>query len=145
MQNQNTVFMFHAEMSDGEQEEDNEQIEPQNYQRFLLSRPPSLELNAIKLVVQLTNEYKTVPTHIVHLSAADALNIIKKAKDDGLPLTVETCFHYLCLSAEDVPAGHTEFKCCPPIRNQTNRQRLWQVCNRIVSYLRTTRLCLLIF
>ncbi|CAG8512745.1 2340_t:CDS:2 [Paraglomus occultum] len=126
LQSQNTVFMFHAEMSNGEQADDNEQIESQNYQRFLLSRPPSLELNAIKLIVQLTNEYKTVPTHIVHLSTADALDIIKKAKDDGLPLTVETCFHYLCLSAEDIPAGHTEFKCCPPIRNEANRQKLWQ-------------------
>jgi len=144
MQSQNTVFMFHAEMSNSEQADD-EQTEPQNYQRFLLSRPPSLELNAIKLIVQLTNDYKTVPTHIVHLSAADALDIIKKAKDDGLPLTVETCFHYLCLSAEDVPAGRTEFKCCPPIRDEANRQKLWQVCKRIVVVYRIISLCLLIF
>ena len=44
----------------------------------------------------------------------------------GLPLTVETCFHYLCLAAEDIPDGHPEFKCCPPVRENSNRDKLWE-------------------
>ncbi|CAG8835472.1 17598_t:CDS:2, partial [Racocetra persica] len=100
----NSIFMFHAEMesNDGNDIE----ISDENsfhYNRFLQSRPQSLELNAISLVTRLAKEYSTVRTHIVHLSAADAIEMIRQSKSDGVPLTVETCFHYLCLSAEDVP------------------------------------------
>jgi len=51
--------------------------------------------------------------------------MIREAKAAGLPLTIETCFHYLCLSAEDIPAGRAEFKCCPPVREASNRDQLW--------------------
>jgi allantoinase len=43
-----------------------------------------------------------------------------------LPLTVETCPHYLCLEAEAIPDGATEFKCAPPIRARDNREALWR-------------------
>ncbi|OZJ05998.1 hypothetical protein BZG36_01152 [Bifiguratus adelaidae] len=103
---------------------------PDAYYTFLQSRPQSLELNAIELIVKLTREYyqqgKPVRTHIVHLSAADALPLIRQAKKEGLPLTVETCFHYLLFSAESIPNGATHFKCCPPIREDTNRKLLWE-------------------
>lgn len=52
--------------------------------------------------------------------------MIREAKSAGLPLTVETCFHYLCLNAEDIPAGRPEFKCCPPVREASNRDLLWE-------------------
>jgi allantoinase len=52
--------------------------------------------------------------------------MIKEAKASGLPLTVETCFHYLCLAAEDIPDGRPEFKCCPPVRDASNRDKLWE-------------------
>ena len=51
--------------------------------------------------------------------------MIKDARAAGALLTVETCFHYLCLSAEDIPDGHAEFKCCPPVRGSSNRDLLW--------------------
>ena len=51
--------------------------------------------------------------------------MIRAAKAKGLPVTVETCPHYLCLVAEDVPPGATEFKCAPPIRGSENREALW--------------------
>jgi allantoinase len=63
--------------------------------------------------------------HVVHLSSADSLPQIRAARAEGLPLTVETCAHYLCLSAEQVPDGDTTFKCAPPIRDAENRERLW--------------------
>ena len=66
-------------------------------------------------------------THIVHLSAAAALpDIARAAEADGLPVTVETCPHYLALAAEQVPDGATQFKCCPPVRGAENREQLWQ-------------------
>jgi allantoinase len=62
----------------------------------------------------------------VHVSSGQALPLIAAAKQEGLPVTAETCPHYLTLSAEDIPDGATEFKCCPPIREDANRDLLWQ-------------------
>ena len=64
--------------------------------------------------------------HIVHLSSADALPMIAEARAEGLPLTIETCPHYLAFAAEEIPDGDTRFKCAPPIRERENRERLWQ-------------------
>jgi allantoinase len=64
--------------------------------------------------------------HIVHLSSADALEILRKARAEGLPISAETCPHYLTFSAEEIPDGATPFKCTPPIREAENRQRLWR-------------------
>ncbi|CAG8495931.1 17295_t:CDS:2 [Acaulospora colombiana] len=134
LQGTKTIFMFHAEMESEDQKESNKSCEDSNgpmcpshiYKRFLDSRPKSLEFNAISLVIRVARDFPTVRTHIVHLSAANALDIIRKAKSDGIPLTVETCFHYLCLSAEEIPSGRTDFKCCPPVREDSNREELWK-------------------
>jgi allantoinase len=75
-------------------------------------------------MIALCREYRT-PVHIVHLSAADALPAIASAKAEGLPITVETCPHYLTLQAELIPLGATPCKCAPPIRDAANRERLW--------------------
>ncbi|HND84852.1 MAG TPA: allantoinase AllB, partial [Pseudobdellovibrionaceae bacterium] len=95
-----------------------------DYRSYLASRPPSWELEAISLVIELAEKYQC-PTHVVHLSTAKALPMIRAAKERGVPVTVETCPHYLIFDAETVPAGHTEFKCAPPIRDEANRQALW--------------------
>jgi allantoinase len=92
----------------------------------LRSRPPQLETDAIKLVISLGRRFPQLRSHIVHLSAADALPLIREAKASRINLTVETCFHYLCLTADQVPDGHPEFKCCPPIRDDENRNKLWE-------------------
>ncbi|OFY65649.1 MAG: allantoinase [Bacteroidetes bacterium RIFCSPLOWO2_02_FULL_36_8] len=98
---------------------------PENkYSSHLNSRPDSWELNAIRLMVKLCEEYRC-RIHIVHLSSANALPVIRQAKEKGLPLTVETCPHYLCFGAEDIPDGDTRFKCAPPIRGWKNNERLW--------------------
>jgi allantoinase len=64
--------------------------------------------------------------HIVHLSDATSLPMLRRWRREGIPISVETCPHYLTLSAEEVPAGATEFKCCPPIRAAANRDGLWR-------------------
>ncbi|KAI0088935.1 allantoinase [Irpex rosettiformis] len=118
-----TVLCFHAEL-EGSQPDVSED-DPTLYSTFLASRPQELEVNAIKLITSLHTQYPSLRLHIVHLSAANALPLIRAAKTSGLPLTVETCFHYLALSAAEIPHGHPEFKCCPPIREETNRDALW--------------------
>ncbi|WP_373086939.1 allantoinase AllB [Zhongshania sp.] len=102
----------------------------QSYQRFLSSRPQRWEHDAIAMVIrvmtQLRDEGLTPRAHIVHLSAGDALAMIAEARAAGLQLSVETCPHYLTLWAEAIPDGATLFKCCPPIRENANRNQLWQ-------------------
>lgn len=65
--------------------------------------------------------YFRVRCHIVHLSSTKSLKLIQKAQQAGAPLTVETTHHYLSLCAEHIPAGATQFKCCPPIRGANNQ------------------------
>jgi allantoinase len=95
------------------------------YADFLASRPPDSEVRAINRVIRVMRE-SGVRAHIVHLSSARALEAIAAAQAEGLPLTVETCPHYLSLTAESVPDAAPEFKCCPPIRDAGNREELWR-------------------
>jgi allantoinase len=100
-------------------------LECRSYARYLASRPRSWERDAIRLLIELCRDNRC-HVHIVHLSSADALSLIKKAKNEGLPLTVETCPHYLAFAAEDIPDGDPRYKCAPPIRERENRERLWE-------------------
>jgi len=95
------------------------------YSDYLASRPVEAEHRAIETMVRLIEETPT-PVHIVHLSSASSLEIIRNAKRDGLPLTVETCPHYLTFAAEEIPDGATEYKCAPPIRSAAERDALWK-------------------
>lgn len=95
------------------------------YERFLHSRPRGAENLAISEVIERAR-WTGARAHILHLSSSDALPMIRSAKRDGVRLTVETCPHYLALTAEEVPAGATEYKCCPPIREAHNRELLWE-------------------
>ncbi|MFB4296922.1 allantoinase AllB [Actinomadura sp. NTSP31] len=93
------------------------------YAAFLASRPPSAERRAVEQVIRLAEE-TGVRAHILHLSAADCLDPLAKAQSDGLPITAETCPHYLTLTAAE--AGGPAYKCCPPIRDPANRDALWE-------------------
>jgi len=94
------------------------------YADFLLSRPDDAEVAAIRQVVEGARE-TGARVHVLHLSSAKALDLLADARAEGLRLTVETCPHYLCLSADAIPDAAPEFKCCPPIRDEGNRDALW--------------------
>ncbi|MFE5186368.1 allantoinase AllB [Streptomyces sp. NPDC056628] len=95
------------------------------YADFLASRPRDAEDTAIaQLIAQAKRLHARV--HVLHLSSGDALPLIAEAKREGVRITVETCPHYLTLTAEEVPDGASEFKCCPPIRESANQDLLWQ-------------------
>ena len=94
------------------------------YSRFLHSRPRGAENLAIAQVIELAR-WTGARAHILHLSSSDALPMIRSARADGVRLSVETCPHYLSFTAEEIPDGATQFKCCPPIREATNRELLW--------------------
>jgi len=94
------------------------------YAEFLHSRPRGAENTAIAHVIEAARA-TGARVHILHLSSSDALPMIATAKRDGVRITVETCPHYLVFDADQIPAGATQFKCCPPIREAGNRDLLW--------------------
>lgn len=133
---ESTTLMFHAEMSPPEPlSEPTSDVpspspmlpsDPSCYSTFLYSRPSSWETLAISTIIASAHLAPSLPLHIVHLSAAEAIPLLRRARSDGVNITAETCFHYLAFSAEKVPDGDTRYKCCPPIREQVNKERLWE-------------------
>jgi allantoinase len=96
-----------------------------SYAAFVESRPDEAETTAIDRVIDGVRR-TGARAHILHLSSAAALPALRAARAEGLPITVETCPHYLVLAAESINDGATQFKCCPPIRSDANREALWQ-------------------
>jgi allantoinase len=99
--------------------------DPRTYRGYLESRPTAWEDAAIGMLIELSRQ-TGCHVHVVHLSAASSLPALRAAKGEGLPITVETCPHYLCLEAESIPDGATLFKCAPPIRERNNQAELWR-------------------
>jgi allantoinase len=99
--------------------------DPRAYATWLASRPPDAEVAAIERLISLAREFRA-HIHIVHLAAAEAIPILRAARSEGLPITVETCPHYLTFCAEEIPDEATLFKCAPPIRGRAHRDALWQ-------------------
>ena len=96
-----------------------------SYDEFVASRPPVAERRAIETVISAA-AYSGARAHIVHLAAGECAALISSAKAAGIELSAETCPHYLFFAAEEVRPGHTEFKCCPPVRYAVNREALWR-------------------
>ena len=118
-----SVLLVHAEDPDwiGDASTGSERL----YATYLATRPARAEDEAVAGLARLCRE-TGARIHVVHLSSAGALETIGRAQSEGLPLTAETCPHYLYFSAEEAPDGATEWKCAPPIRDTANRDRLWR-------------------
>lgn len=132
-----TTLMFHAEMippiADSVGDAVQQSLPPlaprgdlASYSTFLESRPPAFETYAVEEILSLADIAPHLHLHIVHLSAAECIPLLKKAREAGINITAETCFHYLGLASDDIEDGDTRHKCCPPIRSQTNQERLWE-------------------
>jgi allantoinase len=131
-----TTMMFHAEMvppaansvGGAETPSESSPVPPgelTSYNTFLESRPPAFETCAVDEILALAHLAPKLSLHIVHLSATECIPLLKEARRNGVNITAETCFHYLGLASENIPDGDTRHKCCPPIRSQTNQDRLW--------------------
>jgi allantoinase len=95
------------------------------YGDFVASRPDSAEVAAVSRVIELARQ-TGARVHILHTSSAEVVPLLAAAQGDGVPISAETCPHYLTLAAEQIGEGQTQFKCCPPIRGEANRARLWE-------------------
>jgi allantoinase len=94
------------------------------YETYLRSRPASSEDAAIAMIIDLCRKHRA-RAHIVHLSSASAIPMLREAQADGVRISAETCLHYLSFTAEEIPDGATHFKCSPPIRERSNQEQLW--------------------
>jgi allantoinase len=98
---------------------------PTRYSTWLATRPREAEDQAIAMLIRLAREF-SAHIHVVHLSSSNSISALHNAKQTGVPITVETCPHYLTFASEDIPDGATEFKCAPPIREGANKELLWR-------------------
>ncbi len=118
----NIPLLIHCELYDEEVKCDFEN-HPTSYQHYLASRPKKWENDAIKMMIELCRKHQC-QVHIVHVSSADALQLIEDAKAQGLPIKAETCTQYLYFNAETIPDSNCIFKCAPPIREKENNNQL---------------------
>ncbi|TCZ66532.1 allantoinase AllB [Flaviaesturariibacter aridisoli] len=113
------------------------EADPRSYRAYLASRPKEWENRAVQQMIDLCRKYRC-HVHIVHVSSAEALPLIKAAKKEGLPLTAETCPQYLLFNAEDIPDGQTQYKCAPPIRERENNELLKEaLCEGVLDFITT--------
>jgi allantoinase len=98
--------------------------DPRCYATWLRTRPPEAEEQAITLLVAFARE-SGARVHVVHVAAAGAIPILRRARAEGLPVSAETCPHYLVFNAESIPDSATPFKCAPPIRERIHCDALW--------------------
>ncbi|XP_038215551.1 allantoinase-like [Zerene cesonia] len=132
------VLAFHCELNDSNYKDNYNRngyySDPRLYDTYLATRPDQLELDAVSLIAKYIEQYN-IHVHVVHVSAQGVIPILEEAREKRIQsgstlwrggVTAETCHHYLTISSEQIPPGHTEYKCSPPIRNQTNKDKLWQ-------------------
>lgn len=120
-------LLVHAELSGPIERAERElaHADWRKYETYLRSRPDEAEIAAIELLLALCREFR-FRLHLVHLASSQAIVMLRRAKAEGLPVTVETCPHYLYFSAEHIADGATLCKCAPPVRGAANRDQLWQ-------------------
>lgn len=92
---------------------------------FLNSRPLAAEKIATANIIELVRE-TGAKAHICHVSHPDVAELIRLAKREGLPLTGETCTHYLAFTEEDVLEKGMLYKCAPPLRSKAALEKLWE-------------------
>ncbi|XP_026742750.1 uncharacterized protein LOC113504579 [Trichoplusia ni] len=131
-----SVLAFHAELDD-DSKPTNKKIkkkDPEEYETYLESRPPNMELNAVSLIKDFVDK-TDVRVHVVHVSSSEVVPLLVKARESRISqghqawragVTAETCHHYLTLSADQIPKGRSEYKCAPPIRDKDNKEKLWE-------------------
>ena len=89
------------------------------------ARPAVSEAEAVARAIRFA-EYTGAAIHICHVSARESLSLIREAKGRAVPVSVETCPHYLFLDASDYPRLGTRMKVYPPIREPEDREALWR-------------------
>lgn len=78
-----------------------------------------------------TSQNLVVYSTIIFIFFSLILGALEDAQNAGLPISVESCHHYLNLTSDKIPDANAEFKCCPPIREKWHREQLWNGIKRV--------------
>lgn len=120
-------LLVHAELP-GPMRRARRRLTPSDRRRHAVwerSRPVEAEVEAIDLLARLAGE-TGCRTHVVHVSSAAGVERLRRAREEGVPMSGETCPHYLIWTGAEIPDGETPFKCAPPIRGAGDREALWR-------------------
>lgn len=93
---------------------------------FAASRPVVAELEAISRALFFAGETGCA-VHVVHVSTARGVELVERARANGLDASCETCPHYLLLSEADSDELGAVAKCAPPLRSASDRDALWEL------------------
>ncbi|MFQ5747447.1 MAG: allantoinase AllB [Gemmatimonadota bacterium] len=91
---------------------------------YAASRPREAEISAVGTMRDLCRE-TGARVHIVHLATGAALDLVAEARDEGLPLSAETCPHFLAFTDEDLASQGALLKTAPVVKGEEDRERLW--------------------
>ncbi|MFX1578179.1 MAG: dihydroorotase family protein [Promethearchaeota archaeon] len=91
---------------------------------YVESRPPVAESISLQTMLELTRQ-TNARFRIVHLNTKRGVEIIRDAKASGLPVTAETCPHYLILTKKDMEKDGHLLKMSPPLREPSDNNALW--------------------
>lgn len=92
---------------------------------YAASRPAACEVAAVGLLRELCRS-TGARIHVVHVGSGEALDIISRARREGLPMTGETCPHFLEFTATDLEEQGPLLKTAPVVKSDTDRERLWE-------------------
>ncbi|MEN6411476.1 MAG: dihydroorotase family protein [Veillonellales bacterium] len=122
----NLIFAIHAENIELIQLMTNRVLSSgrRDYSALLEARPNLSEVLTLQTAIAFCKATH-VRLHILHLSTAEGVNLVRNAKAQGLPLTAETCPHYLFLTNEDYDQVGQAMKVYPPVRQKKDQQALW--------------------
>lgn len=96
-----------------------------DYDTVLKSRPNIVESTTIQTGIELAKE-TGARLHVLHISTAEGVELIRQAQAEGYPITGETCPHYLFLTNEDFKRVGTTMKVYPLIKYQEDQDALWE-------------------
>jgi allantoinase len=92
---------------------------------YAASRPPAAETTAVTAAVDLCRE-TGARVHIVHIASGEALDVVSAARLENLPISAETCPHYLQFTSDDFVRQGSVLKTAPVVKTGADRDRLWQ-------------------
>lgn len=118
------IVAVHAEDEKGIQERKKHLTPSSGYAAHSVVRPPEVAAAAIKKAISLVRKYKT-KLYILHVSTEAELEIIRAAKQEGLPVYAEACPHHLFLNDQVYEKLQGKAVVNPPLRSEKDRKALW--------------------
>jgi len=119
-----SVLLVHAELAEFLEPAPDDPGARRRHATWEASRPPRSESEAVAALAEIARTTGCA-IHVVHLSSNEGLARVRAARHAKLPLSAESCPHYLFFASEEVRDGGTEWKCAPPIRGAVEREALW--------------------